>query len=795
MKNRSTALLLVLFFGGLLGLWVAQYWRVPTSLDRAGLSGRVLPELVELRQGDLRRLEINGGETSIMARREPSGHWRLMNPVDTLADDALVENLAYNLKVLRVVPDAGTVDGSPESYGFGSRPKTIRLYGSDSARPLATIELGDVVRGNRYVRVPGEPGIHVVDAAALALADIPDWRWRESRPLAMPAHEVDGLTVKGEGLDVALKRDGKVWRIVRPYPAPADTKKVEALLAQVTGLAVADGRAGYVADDVKDLHAYGLDKPTLTVEVHGPRATQTLEIGGEAPADSVDARRLFAHRPGQDDVVKIDPGPLLDLGKRLAELRIRKLAAVEPGQVTRIEYQSPRSSVVLFASGSGGMTSQPAFGGEQDGQRFDVDQAGAAALLKALNEAVISESLAPEQAAEAGVDPPSSTLRLWWAPANAGRSGSPPSTAKAGSISPDPGRPADLTLALGRRDRLKKVIFARVEGDPATLAVQESLADALPSEPWPFRNRTLAAVGDKPVWSLTVKTGDGTTRLRRPPGSPAGLDGRGWEVILPGRAVAAADADSVAAVLRMLSTLRAERFVAGTDASPTPYGLDRPLAEVSWQASSTPDSADSEARSLKIGREVGGGSKDRYAILGGSGVFTVDPVVGAILNIEFRDRRVLAFNPARIRRIVLGWPDRTVALERKPGPLGSAGAWQIASGFDGSGFDPTPIPELLETLKELRTTKFVHQNGPFPGKLGLTPPLLTLSLESDDGPKVLRVGAPDLVGSFYATTDAGAEGAAFLLSGNVIGGLLFPPTRPEDLPLDPFMPDAPVAPR
>jgi hypothetical protein len=792
MKNRSTTLLLVLFFGGLLGLWIAQYARVPTSLDRAGLSGRVLPGLVELRPDTLRRLEITGGEAPIVARREASGHWNLLNPVHALADDALVENLAYNLKVLRVVPDAGTVEGSPETYGFGERPKSISLYGSDNARPLATLELGDVVRGKRYVRVPGEPGVQVVDAAALALADLPAWRWRESRPLVMASHEVDGLTVKGEGLDVALKRDGKVWRIVRPYSAPADPKKVEALMAQVTGLAVADGRAGYVADDVKDLHPYGLDKPTMTVEVIGSRLTQTLEIGGEAPAESVDARRVFAHRPGQDDVVKMDPGPLLDLSKHLGELRTRQIAAVDPGRVTRIEYQTPKSKVVLFASRSGDMPPRLMFAGEQDGQGFAVDQEEVGKFLKALNESAISEFLAPGQAPEVGLEPPSSTLRIWWATAGPGRSSVPPQAMSPGSASPAPGRPADLTLDLGRRDRLKKAVFARVAGDPSTLAVQEALAEAIPSGPSPFRDRSLAPAGLKAVWSLTVRSGEVTSRLTRPAG---GAVANGWQLAIPGGSVAA-DAESVAAVLQLISTLRAERFVAGPDASLASYGLDRPVAELSWQTGSTPDSADSETRRLLIGRDVGGASRSRYATLGGSsGIFTLDPVVGSILDAEFRDRRVLAFSPARLRRVVLEWPDRTIVLARKPGPPGSAGDWEVAPGFDGSGLDPRPIPGLLDALKELRTARFVHQNGAFPRELGLTPPLLTIRLEADDGPKVLRIGAPDLVDSFYATTDPGDEGAAFLVPGNLIGGLLFPPTRPEDLPLNPFAPDEPAAPR
>ncbi len=62
MKDRGTYLLLALFFAGLVGLWVADFAKVPTRTQRDRMSNRVLAALIDTKPDDLRKVEILGGD-------------------------------------------------------------------------------------------------------------------------------------------------------------------------------------------------------------------------------------------------------------------------------------------------------------------------------------------------------------------------------------------------------------------------------------------------------------------------------------------------------------------------------------------------------------------------------------------------------------------------------------------------------------------------------------------------------------------------------------------------------------
>src|SRR5205814_1175426 len=79
-------------------------------------------------------------------------------------------------------------------------------------------------------------------------------------------------------------RDEGHWRLDRPFSAVADDDKVEGMVAELTSLRIATGRKGFVANDVKDKDTakYGLDPPTMTIELRpaiGPGKLQTLLVG------------------------------------------------------------------------------------------------------------------------------------------------------------------------------------------------------------------------------------------------------------------------------------------------------------------------------------------------------------------------------------------------------------------------------------------------------------------------------------------------------------------------------------
>ena len=127
MNLRTTTVLLVLFFGGLIGLWWADYAKIPTEARQRQLSGRVLPELLEVPVGDITGVEIDRGGDRLVFRRTADG-WQMTSPVSALADRSVLDALVGNLKGLRRIPEAETIRGAGDAFGLDRPVATIRVF-------------------------------------------------------------------------------------------------------------------------------------------------------------------------------------------------------------------------------------------------------------------------------------------------------------------------------------------------------------------------------------------------------------------------------------------------------------------------------------------------------------------------------------------------------------------------------------------------------------------------------------------------------------------------------------------
>src|SRR3954467_10680090 len=141
MNHRGTYALLALFFAALFGLWLADYRNLPTRRDRDRMMSRVLAELIDTKPDDLRKVEILGGPEPMVFERRDGNRWQMTTPWDVAADPSMVETLAYNLKELTRKPEADTLEGDPATFGLAPPERTIKLWGTATDAPLATLEV------------------------------------------------------------------------------------------------------------------------------------------------------------------------------------------------------------------------------------------------------------------------------------------------------------------------------------------------------------------------------------------------------------------------------------------------------------------------------------------------------------------------------------------------------------------------------------------------------------------------------------------------------------------------------
>ncbi|HEY2155323.1 MAG TPA: DUF4340 domain-containing protein [Isosphaeraceae bacterium] len=768
MKNRGYTALIAIFFAGLIGLWWLDYARVPDRDTRRLSEPRVLPELWEARPDDVQRLEIVGGTKRLVFERRPGNRWQMIEPLDVAADPSLVENLAFNLKMLERVKDAGTLKGDAATFGLAPPSRTIRLYGPSGNEPLAALELGATLAKSdkRYVRPAGSDAVEVVEAARVSPAELPAESWRDRMLVRIATPDVLSLEARRDDKTaLRLERKGDLWKMVEPFAAVADEGKVDGLLAEVAGLRVPDG--GFVADDASDRAAFGLDKPTVSITLtpRGANAVpQTIHIGKPAPVDEarkdkVKGPRYFARREDQDDVVAIDAGLLKDLGVNPADLHAKKVSDVDPNRVDAIRLTSEGVPVVVAKRPRGWERIAPL--------KDRADPQAVADLLKKVATAESSVLLDPRSAPDPKLDAPWATLELWQD--SGPKPGEGPESAPATT-------PA-LTLKLGRRDPLAKSVFAQIGGDPVVLALPSSFLDGLTFGALAFRDRQVASVSPPQVARITVIQGPKEVVVE----SPKDNNPTHWRMVKP--AEGPADPETVGRALFALSNLRAETLVTDRAESDARYGLDKPVLQVKWKthdemAPPPRRMVEGEETTLAIGSVVPNKpDQPRYARVSSSPiVFTIGSEVVARFESEWRDRQVFSLDPKATDKITLRWPSLTLTA-RPAAAKDAEPEWSFVDLPKGMKVEPD-LKSLVKNLTRLTTFRYAQYAGPIAPELGLFPPKLMVEATPSGlvRPPTLRLGATSRDGYVYATNEDSPSGVVFLLPLSNWAPWIKPPT-------------------
>jgi hypothetical protein len=285
------------------------------------------------------------------------------------------------------------------------------------------------------------------------------------------------------------------------------------------------------------------------------------------------------------------------------------------------------------------------------------------------------------------------------------------------------------------------VYFYEIEGEQAR---EEAKA---------AEKRLFPGLEQSAITSISIRIADASElRLER-------RDGR-WQIVAP--IDFAADtfaADGLASTITQLSS-------ASEIENPQPpdvYGFGAGGAEVRFKVGDLEEV-------LRIGTETPVDSNSYVAVEGDDRVYTVASYRLSPLkrNLDdFRDKRILDFDEAAVRRMTVGIPGAQIVVER------SDAGWEMVTPVRAPTDDDT-VSGLLSSLSFLRAATFVDEPGS-EEQMGFTPPQFSVELElsaeaEDSSPRIARfeVGGVDESG-----TERFARGAAgyYTISQPVFDGL------------------------
>ena len=171
--------------------------------------------------------------------------------------------------------------------------------------------------------------------------------------LTIPDDQFQEIKIKkltGELID--LVKDSGKWRMTQPQPLAADQDAAGGMVTTLANLS-ADK---LVEEKATDLKAYGLDIPTLDVQVvRKDGKTDRLLIGDDTPTGSGAYAKLASAPNTATDarVFTVGSTTKTSLDKRPDDLRDKRLIVFDSDKLTRVELQAKGATIEFGKAGQG----------------------------------------------------------------------------------------------------------------------------------------------------------------------------------------------------------------------------------------------------------------------------------------------------------------------------------------------------------------------------------------------------------------------------------------------------------
>jgi len=307
--------------------------QVPTKLFedlRKGPNELRERSVVSFVEDDVEKIRIARGG-ALLELDKADGKWQVAGEKTAKADDVVVGALIHGLKDARVEQFVADAPTTLDQYALDEgRLWNVALVGGED-KLLAQLQIGADDEDGKlfYARRPGY-------APALAVAkkpfvgDVRSGRLAMLDRLMLQEPETQAIELKLVTAEHAFrcerKDSGSDWKLLEPVHGPADQSAVRRIVGGFASLRA----AGLAAESADDLSPYGLDSPTISVEVTYLKPKPKGEKEGNVPPETYVKRLLvgagseeiapgfFASVEGGPRVFVLGAGTVEDLRAGLA---------------------------------------------------------------------------------------------------------------------------------------------------------------------------------------------------------------------------------------------------------------------------------------------------------------------------------------------------------------------------------------------------------------------------------------------------------------------------------------------
>jgi hypothetical protein len=317
---------------------------------------------------------IPSGALEICADRT-NGAWRLTKPIAYPAQPAAIEALLDALQKLTPATriSAAELRGHHDAdteFGFETPRLSLVIEAGDQRRQLLVgnkTPPGDQV----FLRVVGMDGAFVADADWLKFIPRSANDWRDTALVDANNRGLDWIVLTNGTKVIELRRDvtNHLWRMIRPFPARADTDRITDALQRLQTARVTQ----FITDDPKtDLTGFGLQPADLDLWLG--RGTNFISAIHEGKSPTNDPAQVFAKRDEWNAIVTTAKEPLLPWRGSVNDFRDSHL----------LELIAPVAEVEMLGRDNFTLQRQGSNDWQIVGEKFSVDAENARLFIKTL---------------------------------------------------------------------------------------------------------------------------------------------------------------------------------------------------------------------------------------------------------------------------------------------------------------------------------------------------------------------------------------------------------------------------
>lgn len=275
-----------------------------------------------------------GEQTTV---RKDGENWQIVEPITTAADSSELSSLTSSLaslEIQRVVAEQAT---DLDQYGLENPRFQVRFKAGDQEHRLS-IGLKTPPGSDFYARLNDEPRVFLIASYLESTFNKKTFDLRDKQVLRADRSDLSALEIRRGKATLAFERTDGDWRLTQPLSSPAEYSEVNSLVTQITSAQMRS-----IEDQPKDLKAYGLAQPAVTVRAGSGDMAAILMFGNKAEDDTT----VYAKLESRPQVFTVDSSLLDALQKPVNDFRQKDLFNARTFNTNRVEITHGGQTLVF----------------------------------------------------------------------------------------------------------------------------------------------------------------------------------------------------------------------------------------------------------------------------------------------------------------------------------------------------------------------------------------------------------------------------------------------------------------